>query len=442
MSHIHIPSDIPIRYLERSKRGDMIVGVLVAVGLVGFTGALVTDAHVAWISWVANWLFFTSVAMGAVLLVVVTTITKARWNWSVKRLSLAFSAYLPFAFLTLLPMLGLREGYFHWIEEMATDPILQAKQAYLNIPFLITRNVVGAAVLFGLSFYIVHLLLRPDLDLARAAADDSPGRASWLDRLSAGWLGQEAEEVRSWRRLQTICPVFVILYGVIMSMFVIDWAMTLEPHWYSTLFGGWFFMGAFWGGIAVTAIVACLLIPLHPDFRSSIGLQQRHDLGKLAFGFCVFWTYLFWSQYLVIWYGKLPWEQAWIVRRAGAPWGGLSALTILLCFVVPFAGLLGKRPKLNPRVLSLFCGVILTGLWLERWMLVAPSLHREGDPVFPIWHLLITCLFAGLMIGSVRWFLSTFPAIQVWQPPVPLEMTESERAHSVRSGGRGTAVQR
>ena len=444
MALIHIPPEIPVRFLERSQRVNRLALGLIGVGVLAFVAALVTDAHTAWISWVANWLFFTSVAIGAVAFAVATTIVKAQWNWSVRRISLAFAAYLPFAFLTLLPMLGLREDYFPWIEEMATDPILQAKQAYLNVPFLVVRNLVGAAVLFGLALYVAYLAVRPDLDMTRTAAGGDAGRERWRDRLTAAWRGQEAEEVRSWHRLQTIGPVFVLVYAVVMSMFVIDWAMSLEPHWFSTLFGGWFFMGAFWGGIAATAVVASLLIPLHPDFRTSIGLQQRHDLGKLAFGFCVFWTYLFWSQYLVIWYGKLPWEQAWIVHRAGAPWGSLSALTIVLCFVVPFAGLLGRQPKLNPRTLSLFCGVILLGLWFERWMLVAPSLYREGDSIFPIWHPLIACLFAGLMLVSVRWALATFPAIQLWQPPVPMEFSESERilgrAHPVEthSGRAGT----
>ena len=440
MSHIHIPADIPVRYLERSTKGNRLVSVLVIVGLVSFAGALVTDPHMAWISWVSNWLFFTSVAMGAVLFTAATMIVKARWNWSTKRVSVAFAAYLPFAFLTLLPMLGLGESYFPWVEEMAHDPILQGKQAYLNLPFLVARNVVGAAALFGIALYFAYLVVRPDLDMTRAAPNDDPGRARWRERLSAGWLGQEAEEVRSWHRLQVLSPVFVMVYAVVMSMFAIDWAMSLEPHWYSTLFGGWFFMGAFWAGIAVTAVSISRLIPLHPDFRTSMGLRQRHDLGQLAFGFTVFWTYLFWSQYIVIWYGKLPWEQAWMVRRAGAPWGQLSALTILLCFVIPFAGLLGKRSKMNPRTLSFFCGVILLGLWLERWMLVAPSLHREGDPVFTVWHPLIACLFAGLMLGSVRWFLATFPVIQVWQPPTAVEMLESERVpgatgHAPAAGG-------
>jgi hypothetical protein len=380
---------------------------------------------------VSNWLFFTSVAMGAVVFAATTTIVKARWNWSTKRVSAAFAAYLPFAFLTLLPMLSLGESYFPWVAEMAHDPILQSKQAYLNLPFLVARNVVGAAALFGVALYFAYLVVRPDLETMRAGSDDHPDRARWRDRLGARWIGQEAEEIRSWRRLQAISPALVLVYAVVMSMFAIDWAMSLEPHWYSTLFGGWFFMGAFWAGIAVTAVAISRLIPLHPDFRTSMGLQQRHDLGKLAFGFTVFWTYLFWSQYIVIWYGKLPWEQAWMIRRAGAPWGTLSALTIVLCFVVPFVGLLGKRAKLNPGTLSLFCSVILVGLWLERWMLVAPSLHHDGDSVFPLWYPLIACLFAGLMLGSVRWFLATFPVIQVWQPPEPMEMFDPERATSL-----------
>jgi hypothetical protein len=300
VSHIHIPDDIPVRYLERSKRGNLLVSALITVGLGSFVAALIVDPHVAWISWVSNWLFFTSVAMGAVVFAASTTIVKARWNWSTKQVSTAFAAYLPFAFLTLLPMLSLGESYFPWVAEMAHDPILQSKQAYLNLPFLIARNVVGAAVLFGVALYFAYLVVRPDIEAMRAAPDDSPGRARWRERLGVGWIGQEAEEVRSWHRLQAISPVLVLVYAVVMSMFAIDWAMSLEPHWYSTLFGGWFFMGAFWAGIAVTAVAIARLIPLHADFRTSMGLQQRHDLGKLAFGFTIFWTYLFWSQYIVI----------------------------------------------------------------------------------------------------------------------------------------------
>ena len=179
-----------------------------------------------------------------------------------------------------------------------------------------------AAALFGLALYFAYLAVRPDLDLARLGAKDDPGRARWRERLTAGLAGsggrggeELAPDADASRR--SSCAV----YAVVMSVFTFDWAMSLEPHWYSTLFGGWFFMGGVLGRHRGDGLHDVPPDPAHPDFRTSMGLQQRHDLGKLAFGFTVFWTYLFWSQYIVIWYGKLPWEQAWMVRRAGAPWG-------------------------------------------------------------------------------------------------------------------------
>src|SRR5690606_8689708 len=194
------------------------------------------------------------------------------------------------------------------------------------------------------------------------------------------------------------------------------------------------------GGIAATAVWSLYLRTRHKDFANHIGLQQRHDIGKLAFAFTVFWTYLFFAQYIVIWYGKLPWEQAWIIRRSGEVWGGYSLLVIVLCFLVPFVGLIGRPSKLKPKLLALFTSVILVGLWLERYGMVAPSIHREGDPAFTLWHPLIGLMFLGLYIGSVRWFLSTFPAMQVWQPMVDPESVEVELPVEAHGYGRaGTA---
>lgn len=427
MAHIHVPDDIEIRYLDRSPRANLLFGGMFVVGLVAFVAAWIGDADAAWMSYVANWLFFTSVAMGAVIFTVATAIVKARWNWSVRRVGISFAAFLPVAFVLLLPMLGLREGYFPWIEAMLHDPIVQEKQAYLNIPFLVTRNLVGWAALVGLSVYFAYLAVRPDLGLARTAAGRDEGRARWHDRLGASWLGQEQEEVRSWQRMTRLAPALVLLYAVVMSITAFDWAMSLEPHWFSTIFGAWFFMGAFLAGIAVTALSVVWLRGRHADFRTHMGLQQRHDLGKLAFAFTVFWAYLFFSQYIVIWYGKLPWEQEWIIHRSVAPWAPLSLVALFLCFFIPFAGLLGRRPKLKPFTLGLFTGTILLGLWLKSWLLIAPSLYHEGDPVFPWYHPLVAVGFLGLLLFSIRWFWTTFPVIQAWHPAHPPEMFEAER---------------
>ena len=427
MAHVHLPKEIPVRYLPRSKSANALVGTMFVVGLVSFVIRLSQDPLSAWISYVTNWLFFTSVSIGAVLLAVATWITKAKWNGSVRRVSQATVAFLPVSFILVIPMvLMLRENYFPWIEMMATDPVVQKKAAYLNIPFLVSRNVVGLALLFGMATYFVYLALRPDMGLSEKSEEDDETRRSWRQKLTQGWMGQEQEEVSSYKRMTTMAPAFVIVYALVMSIVSYDWAMSLEPHWFSTMFGPWFFMGAFWGGIASTILWSLYLRTKHKDIGHAVGLQQRHDLGKLAFAFTVFWTYLFFSQYIVIWYGKLPWEQAWIIHRSEEPWGHYSAAVVSLCFVIPFAGLIGRKAKMKPALLALFATVILTGLWLERYGLVAPSLYHHGDPIFTIWQPLIGLMFLGLWIGAIRWFLSTFPVIQLWQPMSDPESLEAE----------------
>ena len=424
--HHHIPSEVPIRYLPRSRTMDMVVAGMFVVGLLAFVVRLSQNAESAWISYITNWLYFTSISMGGVMFAVATWIVKAKWNWSMRRVSQAFAAFLPISFVLMLPMLGLGDSYFPWIEMMATDPVVQNKRAYLNMPFLVTRNVVGLAVLFGLALYWVYLAVRPDMGLAREAIGADPARRKWRERLVTGWMGQEQEEVSSYQRMTTLAPAIVLIYALVMTIVSYDWVMSLEPHWFSTMFGPWFFMGAFWGGIASTALWSLYLRSKDRDFQKLIGLQQRHDIGKLTFAFCVFWTYLFFSQYIVIWYGKLPWEQEWIIRRSGEAWGGFSATVIVLCFVIPFAGLIGRKPKMRPPLLALFTSIILFGLWLERYGMLAPSLYHEGDPIFTIWQPAIGLMFLGLYLGSVRWFLSTFPAIQAWQPMVDPETIEAE----------------
>ncbi|HET9947642.1 MAG TPA: hypothetical protein VFQ22_01830 [Longimicrobiales bacterium] len=436
MASIHVPAQVPVRYLPRSSTATLLCGAAFLIGLIAFVVRLSQDPSATWASYVSNWLYFTSISIGGVLFAISCWIVKAKWNWSVRRVSQAFAAFLPISFLLMLPMLGLREEFFPWIELMATDPIVQAKQAWLNIPFLVTRNLVLVALLFGLALYFVYLAVRPDMGLSQEAAGGDRARATWRQRLTVGWMGQEREEVSSYQRMTTIGPAIVIVYAVVMTVIVYDWVMSLDPHWYSTMLGPWFFMGAYWGGIAATAIWSLYLGRQDPELQHHIGLQQRWDLGKLAFAFCVFWTYLFFGQYIVIWYGKLPHEQGWIIARSGEEWGAFSTLVIVLCFVVPFAGLIGRMPKMKPALLGFFSAVILFGLWLERYDMVAPSLHTPGEPILTVWHPLITLMFLGPWIASVRWFLSTFPAVQVWQPMVDPETLEAEVATPVpaRSG--------
>src|SRR5690606_1908128 len=164
------------------------------------------------------------------------------------------------------------------------------------------------------------------------------------DRLTRNWQGQAVEEERAERNLSRLGPAIALVYAVAFSFVSWDFVMSLEPHWFSTLIGPYFFMGAFLGGIALTALVAVI-------YRRTLGLEnalippQFHDLGKMTFGFCVFWAYMFWSQYLVIWYGQLPWEQTFVIHRLSQPYTPFAIFMFFGLFVIPFFGLLGVKPK-------------------------------------------------------------------------------------------------
>ncbi|TVP74831.1 MAG: hypothetical protein EA352_09695, partial [Gemmatimonadales bacterium] len=235
MHDIHVPSEIQARYLTPARGITFLLLALVAVGVLAFLALLGSDADRAWQAYVSNWLFFTGVAQGAIIFCAATVIVKAKWNWSVRRVTLALGAFLPLSYLLMLPMvLNLREDYFPWIEEMDFDPIVQAKEAYLNIPFLVSRNVLGLAILFGMSLIFMYWALRPDMGPERASDEGGvKARTSWRERLAGNWLGQAAEETRAWARLKVLSPALALVFALVMSFVAVDWAMSLDTHWFS-----------------------------------------------------------------------------------------------------------------------------------------------------------------------------------------------------------------
>ena len=218
MAHIHVPDEVSVRHLPRSRKANFLIGAFIVVGLLSFLMRWRQDPQAAWISYITNWLYFTSVSAGGLLLAIATWITKAKWNWSIRRISQSFVAFLPLSFLLMIPMLGLGESYFPWIEMMADDIVVQNKSAYLNMPFLVARNVLGLALLFGVALYFVYLALRPDMGLsAQQMLAKGERSEAWRARLTRGWMGQEREEVRSYKRMTVIAPAFVIIYAVVMT---------------------------------------------------------------------------------------------------------------------------------------------------------------------------------------------------------------------------------
>ncbi len=409
--------ELPVRRFEGFPRGGAIAAaVLVVAGAIAFGAALVVDPARAWRAYMQNWMFFTSISAGAVMLSAVVVMARGLWSQPIRRIALSFVSFLPVAFVLLIPILIVSGTYYlPWVHEA----LPRGKELWLNVPFVIVRNLVlfGAFVCVAVAF--AYWSLRPDVAVLR---EESAGVAPavWA-RFKRDWRGAEAEEVRASHNTATLAPILALLYVFSLSMVAFDYVMSLQPEFKSTLIGGYFFMGAFLGGIAATSLLTAI-------YRRVLGLEDAilpgniHDLGKLHFAFSIFWAYLFWAQFIVIWYGLLTSEQSFVIRRFQAPNGTIAVIVLFCLFVIPFFGLLGVKPKRTPEILAGFSSVVLIGLWLERWLLTYPSWY----PPTRIWlgwqEVGVGLAFAGLLVASLLWFASRFPLLQLWRPMAELEL--------------------
>ena len=418
MAHMDTYPELPYRRLESTGVLRMLVPAFIVIGLIALIAAFAANPDRAWRAYLFNWLYFVSVAQGAVLLAAVVSITRGVWSQPVRRLALSFVAFMPIAWVLSLPIFFAGGHIFPWIANPET--MQHGKEAYLNMPFLAIRVLVSLGGLIALDLAFAYWSLRPDLALVKDRAP-SHLRAAY-DRFTKNWRGQEIEELTSFRKLAYIGPAIVVVYAVAMTFVSYDFIMSLEPHWYSTMIGPYFFMGGFLGGIAWTVITAVTYM-LKGGADDVILPVTLHDIGKLMFGFCIFWAYLFYAQFIVIWYGLLPEEQAWIIHRFGMPFQPLMALVFGCLFVFPFFGLMGVAPKRRPQILVGFATVVAIGLWLERYILVYPSYyHTLKSMPFGWQEVGIALFFLGIMLFAAMRFQSRFPIFQIWQPASELEL--------------------
>ncbi|MDB4950239.1 MAG: hypothetical protein JWM27_2888 [Gemmatimonadetes bacterium] len=420
-----VPENVPFRTLPRGGPTTIVAAVLVVLGVATFF--LVPrggeDPGRIWRAFQFNWLFWASTAMGMVMLAVALHLTNARWAWSIRRFALAGVAFLPVAWLLFIPMFwGGKDFYFHHWIGVHGDPVIDAKAAWLNVDGMFIRDMVALTLLFGLAFRFAWLALRVDVFGARGDA----GQQGWYDRLTGGFRGVPEEAARSVSGMNRTGVFLSLGYAILWSIIGIDLAMTMMPHWFSTMFPVAFFIAGFHAGMAATAILVVL-------FRKRIGIErfitptQFHDLGKLIFAFSVFWMYLNWSQYVVIWYGLLPHEQEWFVRRFNPPFTTMAQLVPLLIFVFPFLALLAAWVKKIPAYLALVAGVILVGNWIERFMITTPSVYEGSTLPFGLPEVGIALGFMGLFLACYVWFLRTFPmlpspAFMAAQDPATIEV--------------------
>lgn len=324
---------------------------LLAVGIVTVVAGLIVDAPRIWANGVVVSSYVLGLALGSAFLLAVYTVMRGGWLGVVQRVpeALMTTLWLP-ALLTAAGFIGLTTLYPWAGEERALLHLDLGKGDWLSVPFFIARQVGY--------FVIWALLLR-----------------AWRRNSTA----QDRESSSSYpQRQMRVSALFLVLFALTTCGYAFDTFMSLEPQFFSTIFGVYLFAANF---LAAIAVVILFVILLHRSGVLAVKPDHYHNLGKLLLAFSTFWAYIWISQYLLIWYANLPEETPYYVLREQPGWQPLFVVNVALNWAIPFLVLLPQASKRNPRVLGWAALLIVGGQWLDRFLMIFPTV-TPGGPQF------------------------------------------------------------
>ena len=385
---------------------------VVAVGLAGFVWGLSRDPGLSWGAFHVSLLYWLGVAVAGVVLAAIFQIVRARWSPALRRVAEAGLSFLPWAFIALLCTWFGREYLFFW----GAHP-MPGREWWMQPVVVYVRFFLLFGALFYLMYRFVRLSLRGDVGLLR---DRSRQKHVWrqpcYDRLLRGWSGADSEIPALQRSLSWHAPLLIAVYAVVFSFFGFEMVMGMDPTFYSSLFGGFLFIGNVYFGLAMLALWAVWLSFCSPEYASAVGRQQRWDLGKLTVGFAMLWADFAFCQFLPIWYGNLPHETQWlIIRLRENPWRLWGWATFSLCFIIPFILLLSRDVKKTAFSLAVVSALICLGHFFEKYLIVMPQLS-PGEIPLTWWQVLIFLGFGAGYVLSVLSFLGRYPLVPVSHP--------------------------
>ena len=384
---------------------------LVGIGLVAFLGGLATDATTTWRAFHVNFLYFGTISQAGLVLAAALVIIGARWAGPIRHVAEGLAAWVPVSLVLFVVgnYFGREAIHTNWLHGPPAG-----KEAWLSFGRVFWTDFGIMLVLTLLTLSFLRTSFRPALHGAGERATRAKGM---FDSWTANWQGDEAEWERSQARLRVLSPIICLVYAFAFTFVAFDQVMSLEPTWFSNIFGWYFLWGGFLSAIAATALICVVLRGTVPGWDVEITKDRMHDLGKMVFAFSIFWMYLFFAQYIVIWYGNLPEETQFYKARLGTQflqdtwfWAGdrlhepyvrLSLAAWLGIWIIPFWTLLGQRPKRTPAILGSVSAILLLGFWLERNALVWPALVPDDGGAW----------FGWIQIGVALGFLGAFTLV-------------------------------
>jgi hypothetical protein len=357
--------DLPVRV---KKTGWILVGT----GLVLAVLSYLVDANRAAIGNLIVLMFLSSIAIGSVMLVALEYLAGAVWSTPMRRVTEFLASSLPFVVLLAIPLFLNLQNVFHWLHPEPGDHMLHSKAPYLNVVFFTVRFAVIIVVFY--TFYRIFT--------RNSVKQDHTGEQK-LTQMNV-----------------KLSAVFMPLAAILLSVLAIDWIMSIEPHWYSTIFGIYYISGTVLAGLGATTY-AVVQLNENGYFQPKLNGDHLYSLGALMFAFTNFWAYIAFSQFLLIWYANIPEETYWFVMRWQGSWKYVSAGLILIRFVIPYAGLLSQPSKMDPKRLKVMSLWILFAHLFDLYWLVMPSFSESvafswtelGYPILVIGILILVFYF-------------------------------------------------
>ncbi len=374
--------------LKVPRRLETRLKLLAAVGALTLILGLMFTPQRVWPNLLLLSFYLLTLSLAGLVFIALQYVIGAHWGVALRRVPEAMAKLIPLGGLGLLVLLIAHPGLYSWALPPGAnaEPVPAFRHWWLSLSFFRVRAMVFLLLWIAFAFALVRESRQQDLD-------------------------GEARHTRSNSRLSA---AFIVLFAFSFWLASYDWIMSLEPRWYSTIFASYNFAGLFLGGLAALTLLVVWLRENHV-LAQVITDNHLHDLGKLLFAFSTFWMYLWFSQYMLIWYANIPEETTYFVQRLHGYWGSLFVLDMVLNWVGPFFALLPRRNKQNPGVLVKVCIVLLAGRWLDLYLMIMPPFAGKQPPI----GLLEVGLAAGgfgVFMLAFLWALRRGPLVPVKDP--------------------------
>jgi hypothetical protein len=388
-----VPVGSPLAALEKLQRPSLLVGgvALIACLLLGLVSPAMWEQMFR--SYLVAFVLFNGISVGALAVIMIGYLTGGTWAFVIRRPLEAATRVLPFCVLLFLPVLLGIPSLYEWARpEAKYDAMLKAKEPFLNVPFFLVRVVIYFAIWNGLALLLNRWSRRAD-------ETKDPKIVEWCESLSGPGM---------------------LLFAITTTFAAIDWMMSLEPRWYSTIYGPMVGWGFILSAYAVT-LITTLVLREEPAISTAIPRDRLGELATLLLAFVMIWGYLSLMQWILIWSTNLPEEAPWYVRRLESGWTYVGVSLMVVHFAVPFSSLMVHSWRRNVKlVLAVACLVLFMRLVDTSWLILPATPKEHSPPVTDAAMLGFTLLavigVGGIWLGVYLWQIRMLPLVPLYRP--------------------------